>query len=167
MTGTLAVDVSIMAGAWGSALAGAPAAAEEAARAAAALSLDRGPAELSVVLADDAFVRDLNRRFRDRDRPTDVLSFPAGDQPAHGPRPLGDVVIAFETAARDAAAEGKALADHLRHLVVHGVLHLLGYDHGTDAEATRMEALEVRILAGLGVADPYGPRPPAQRAARP
>jgi probable rRNA maturation factor len=145
--------------------------AARAALAAAAPVLPRG-AELSLVLADDATVRELNCAWRGKDRPTNVLSFPAQelmpgepfpDAPADAPWPLGDVVLACETVAREAAGQGKDFADHLRHLVVHGVLHLLGHDHEDDAEAERMEGLERRILAGLGVADPYrepdaGPR---------
>jgi probable rRNA maturation factor len=87
----------------------------------------------------------------------DMLSFPvaAATWPPGAPRLLGDVVLAFETVAAEATAQGKALAHHLRHLVVHGVLHLLGYDHEAAGEAARMEALEVAVLAGLGVPDPY------------
>lgn len=113
-------------------------------------------AELCVHLADDAQVRELNARWRGLDKPTNVLSFPAVD-PAHlaGARLLGDIVLAYETVAREAEAEGKPLADHFRHLIVHGFLHLVGFDHETDAEAEVMEAMETRILARLGVADPY------------
>jgi probable rRNA maturation factor len=116
------------------------------------------PAELSIVLGDDALLRRLNRLWRGQDKPTNVLSFPAerGTPRAAGaPLLLGDVVLAFETVAREANAQGKHLADHLRHLVVHGVLHLLGYDHARAAEARRMEALERAVLCRLGVADPY------------
>ena len=118
--------------------------------------------EICVVLADDDTVRDLNRRFRGVDRPTNVLSFPisdAGEQPvASGvPAMLGDVYVAFETASAEAANENKDLADHLGHLVVHGVLHLLGYDHLTDADAETMERLEARILGQFGIRDPYDP----------
>jgi probable rRNA maturation factor len=121
-------------------------------------------AELSLVLADDAELRALNRRYRGQDKPTNVLSFPALDHPSAGSQPalppgapllLGDVVLAFETVAGEAEAQGKPLGDHLAHLVVHGVLHLLGYDHEVPAEAERMEALETAILAGLGIPDPY------------
>ncbi|MBI3453580.1 MAG: rRNA maturation RNase YbeY [Rhodospirillales bacterium] len=127
-----------------------------------------GPAaagEIAVVLADDAAVRALNLDYRGQDKPTNVLSFPVHDEdrspPAGAPTLLGDVIIAFGVAAHEAARDGKTLPDHLAHLVVHGVLHLFGHDHQDDAEATRMEALETRILAGLGVADPYRIAAPA------
>ena len=107
-------------------------------------------AELSVALADDAMIRRLNREYRAKDKPTNVLSFPA----AHGPL-LGDVVIAYETLLGEAREEGLAPADHLTHLTIHGLLHLLGYDHETEAEAVAMEAMETSILAGLGIADPH------------
>jgi probable rRNA maturation factor len=116
-------------------------------------------AEVSVLLADDARVRSLNRTWRGKDSPTNVLSFPAESGPVLGAIPgpvlLGDVVVALETARREAEAEGKPLADHLSHLLVHGTLHLLGHDHEEDAEAEAMEALEAKLLADLGVADPY------------
>ena len=97
-------------------------------------------------------VRDLNARFRDKDKPTNVLSFPAPESAAPH---LGDVVLAYGVCAAEAEAQGKTLSDHLSHLVVHGVLHLLGRDHEDDAEAEEMEAEEREILAGIGVADPY------------
>jgi probable rRNA maturation factor len=131
-----------------------------------------------VVLADDALVRQLNRDYRGKDRPTNVLSFPqvdgdgdegtgpredgpgaealGGDGAAPAPLLLGDVILAFETVEGEARAQGKPLGSHLSHLVVHGVLHLLGYDHESDEDADHMERLETRILAGLGIADPYG-----------
>jgi probable rRNA maturation factor len=116
--------------------------------------------EVSVVLADDALIRRLNRQWRRIDRATDVLSFPAYDErpPPRAPMLMGDVVLAFETVAREAQEQGKSLADHMRHLVVHGVLHLMGYDHEAPDEAERMEALETEVLARLGVADPYADR---------
>lgn len=113
--------------------------------------------EVSVTLADDAAVRELNREWRGKDKPTNILSFPMvqlrpGDRP--GPL-LGDLIVARETLEREAVAEGKSAPDHFRHLLVHGTLHLVGFDHETDADADAMEALEVRVLAGLGIADPY------------
>ena len=111
-------------------------------------------AEISVVLCDDAFIRELNRKWRGHDEPTNVLSFPSGDDPASAPL-LGDIVIAFATASREAVAAGKPLRDHVAHLLVHGFLHLIGHDHGEAAEAEVMEALERGTLARLGIADPY------------
>ena len=113
--------------------------------------------ELSLVFTDDAHIRALNSGWRGKDKPTNVLSFPAfptrrGDAL---PPMLGDVVLAAETVAAEAAGEGKPLADHITHLIVHGVLHLIGYDHETDAEAEDMEQAERRILAGLAIPDPY------------
>jgi probable rRNA maturation factor len=112
--------------------------------------------ELSLLLADDAAIRALNRDWRGKDQPTNVLSFPADAPPAPGaPLLLGDVALAYETVAREAAEQGKPIVDHTRHLLVHGILHLLGHDHEGEEEAARMEGLERSILAGLGVADPY------------
>jgi probable rRNA maturation factor len=114
--------------------------------------------EVSILLTDDVQVRSLNRAWRGKDSPTNVLSFPAdsGDPPQPGlPVLLGDIAVALETTRREAEAEGKPAADHLTHLVVHGTLHLLGWDHEADEAAERMEALETEILAGLGIADPY------------
>ena len=110
--------------------------------------------EISVLLADDEALRVLNRDYRGQDRATNVLSFP---QPqTAGPGMLGDIALAFETVAREAREQGKTLADHASHLMVHGVLHLLGYDHLNDEDALTMETLERCILASIGVADPYG-----------
>ncbi|MGH7045053.1 MAG: rRNA maturation RNase YbeY [Stellaceae bacterium] len=117
--------------------------------------------EIGISLADDAAQQRLNRDWRGVDRPTNVLAFPVWHRdmpvPPGAPLLLGDVVLAFETVAAEAAAQRKLLADHLMHLVVHGVLHLLGLDHLNEAEATLMEGLEATILAGLGVPDPYRP----------
>jgi len=118
------------------------------------------PLEISLVFTDDAEQRGLNRDYRHKDSTTNVLSFPNMDDaemaaPEGLPRLLGDVVLARETIAREAEAQGKSLADHTIHLLVHGTLHLLGYDHLETAAAAEMEALEVEILAGLGIADPY------------
>jgi len=118
-----------------------------------------GPSEgghVSLCLADDAALRALNLRWRGLDKPTNVLSFPAPPPGRRGdPTMLGDIALAYETLAREAEDLGVPLADHYRHLLAHGFLHLIGYDHETDAEAGRMEALETRILARLGVGDPY------------
>jgi probable rRNA maturation factor len=119
-----------------------------------------GGAEVSVLLCDDAAIAALNARWRGHEGPTNVLSFPAPHREgvalgADRPTPLGDIAIAFETVAREAADQGKPLPDHLAHLVVHGFLHLLGYDHELEGEAERMERLERDILAEIGIPDPY------------
>lgn len=125
---------------------------EEVARRAAEAALGAVEGDVVVLLTEDAAVRDLNARFRDKDRPTNVLSFPAAETAFPH---LGDVVLGFAYCAAEAESQGKILADHLSHLVVHGVLHLLGRDHEDDVEAEEMEAEEREILAALGVADPY------------
>jgi probable rRNA maturation factor len=118
-------------------------------------------AEVSVVLADDATVHALNRDYRGHDKPTNVLSFAnledaeAPEAPAGEPVLLGDVVLARETVLGEAAEQGKRAEHHLSHLCVHGLLHLLGYDHLAEADAAAMEDLERRILDRLGIADPY------------
>jgi len=117
-------------------------------------------AQAAIILTNDAAIRALNRRWRSRDEPTNVLSFPAAATKAAtgGRRYLGDIVIAHETTAREARADGKPFAHHLTHLAVHGFLHLLGYDHRSDEEAEVMERREREILARLGVPDPYAMR---------
>ena len=114
-----------------------------------------GEGDVSVLLTGDAAVRELNRAWRGIDRPTNVLSFPAAKQAAGLPPLLGDIAIAYETVAREAAEEGKSFLHHLAHLAVHGYLHLMGYDHQTDSEAEAMEALERDILRSLRIPDPY------------
>ena len=113
--------------------------------------------ELSLVFTDDAAIRELNNDWRDKDKPTNVLSFPAFQlKPGQKPGPmLGDIVIARETVVREAEDEEKPFDHHLKHLIVHGFLHLLGYDHLTEAEAEEMEQLERKILARLAIPDPY------------
>ena len=143
--------MEIEARAWSEALPDAGALVRQATAAALAHEL-RGDATLAVLLTDDATVRDLNARFRRQDGPTNVLSFPA---PANPDGLLGDIALAYGVCAREAAEQGKPLAHHLQHLVAHGVLHLLGYDHLTDPEAEAMEAIERQVLAGLGIPDPY------------
>ncbi len=149
-----ALEITIQDPLWAETVVSAASLARRAAAAALdAVSLPReGQLEVSLVLSDDARVRVLNRDYRDQDRPTNVLSFASGETPL-----LGDVVLARETVVREAAEQGKDAGDHLTHLVVHGVLHLLGYDHETDGDAAEMESLEVAILAGLKIGDPYAP----------
>ncbi len=117
-----------------------------------ALGMAQKSGGVTVLLADNAEVRALNARFRGKDTATNVLSFPS---PANPEDHLGDVALAFEICQREAAEQGKPLSDHLQHLVAHGVLHLIGYDHEDDGEAQVMEDLERHILESLGVADPY------------
>jgi probable rRNA maturation factor len=149
------IDIEIEDPAWTVALPDAEALARIAAKA--ALDSEGRSAEgVTLLLTGDATVRDLNLRFRDQDKPTNVLSFPAPANPEHF---LGDVALAYGVCAREAAEQGKPLAHHLQHLVAHGVLHLLGYDHIGDDEAEAMEGLERVVLAGLGVPDPYKPGP--------
>lgn len=150
------LDIMIEAGEW-SRLEGAEALAQRAAEAAVTVAEETDEDfEVSVMLTDDARIRELNRAWRHKDKPTNVLSFPAPEQPgAGGPRHLGDIALAYGTLVRESEEESKALADHFAHLIVHGVLHLLGYDHEDEEEAEAMEALEVKALATLGIADPY------------
>jgi probable rRNA maturation factor len=104
---------------------------------------------LTVKCADDKTVQALNAQFRGQNKPTNVLSFPNEDAP------LGDIILAYETVAREAVDQQKSFTDHTLHLVIHGTLHLLGYDHENDEEAEEMEALEIFYLAKLGIANPY------------
>lgn len=126
-----------------------------------AAALDGNPvstgAEVSVRIVDEQEGRQLNNNYRQMDYATNVLSFPPGDAdlPQGVPRSLGDVVICASVVEREAAEQGKVTADHWAHLLVHGVLHLLGYDHEAEQDASEMEALESRILAAGGVEDPY------------
>lgn len=171
MTSVLTVDVAIQAAEWPTLLPDAESTARE--TAVAAWSRVTGgsdsPAEISILLADDSAVQQLNREHRGQDRPTNVLSFPIGaaDAGVSSPVMLGDVVLACGVVAREAAAQGKPVAAHLRHLVVHGVLHLLGYDHETDPDAEAMESLEVEILQSLAIPNPYHYRETAEDTALP
>lgn len=141
-----------------------------AARALSRLGLDAAGYDIAVLGCDDARIAALNADFRGKPQPTNVLSWPDEDlspdqagampvspEPANrdDPVPLGDIAIAFDTCTRESAEQGKAFCDHVTHLLVHGVLHLLGYDHIRDADATVMEGLEVEILGKLGLGDPY------------
>jgi probable rRNA maturation factor len=142
------VDVVVLDPAWATALPGVERLVRKAARAA----LGAKVRSLTVALSDDRRVQALNKRDRRKDKPTNVLSYPSGEKAF-----VGDVVLARQTVWREAREQKKTPTDHVAHLVVHGTLHLLGYDHETsDADAERMEALERRILKTLGIADPYG-----------
>jgi probable rRNA maturation factor len=116
------------------------------------------PAEVSLLFTDDAHIRDLNRQWRNKDKPTNVLSFPAMAVHPGIPLPpvLGDVVLALGTVRREAVLEDKSFEHHLSHLILHGFLHLIGYDHEDEQEAEEMESAERRILARLAIPDPYG-----------
>ena len=113
------------------------------------------PVEIAVCLGDDHHMTHLNAQFRDKAEPTNVLSFPAEDTSSH----LGDIAMGFGIVAREAKESGKPIAEHFLHLLTHGVLHLLGYDHMADDEAEDMEAAERRILAAIDIADPYQSQP--------
>ena len=116
-------------------------------------------AEVAVRIVDPGEMRELNRDYRGRDSATNVLSFPAGlvaGLPAGEPVPLGDIVICAAVVRDEAGTQGKSTPDHWAHMLVHGALHLLGFDHQADADAAEMEALEIRLLAARGIADPYG-----------
>lgn len=116
-----------------------------------------GNMELCILFTDDDEIRKLNAEFRDKDKPTNVLSFPSGETqlPDGAPVMLGDIVLASGVVFREAEEQGKPLANHVLHLIVHGMLHLLGYDHEQDDEAEIMEALEIEALARLGLPNPY------------
>ncbi len=161
------IAVSVAAAGWTRALADAPAicrrAALSALRGAAVAGNGSDGAEISILLTGDAQSRNLNRDYRGRDEPTNVLSFPsfpaAGENtpplPPGAPLMLGDVIVAYETAEREARRDGKSLGDHLQHLIVHGVLHLQGFDQQTAAAARKMERREISVLKTLGVGNPY------------
>jgi probable rRNA maturation factor len=153
----LIVDVVPRAGAWDAASLGPDAIARAARAAFAAADPALGEAEVAIVLTDDAEQRRLNAGFRGKDAATNVLSFPAGAAP-HDPTqrsPLGDILLAYETIRREAEAENKDFEAHVAHLVIHGVLHLLGHDHEEDAAAVRMETMETELMTALGYADPH------------
>lgn len=155
----LALDISVEAGDWPplAELEAVCRRATDAAMAELARPLPPMGSELSVLFTDDSHIRALNAEWRGKDKATNVLSFPAFAPRLEGPVPplLGDIVLAAETVKREAEAEKKPFQNHLAHLVLHGFLHLLGYDHETDGEAEEMESMERRVLARLAIPDPY------------
>lgn len=155
----LAIDVLIVSGRWKAAERPKSIVQRAVAQAAARTSTKR--AELAIVLTDDLGIRTLNRDWRGIDKATNVLSFPAKNAADH----LGDVVLAFETIAREARSEQKPFAHHLAHLAVHGFLHLVGYDHERSKDAAAMERTEREILHELAIPDPYRAAVPKARAA--
>ena len=157
----LTIDVIVGSELWKDA--GKPKATVQRAVTRAAAMLSTTGSELAIVLTDDSAIRALNREWRGVDEATNVLAFPTKYAMAGH---LGDIVLAFETIAREARFERKPLAHHLAHLAVHGFLHLLGYDHQNDKDATVMERLECEILRRLAIPDPYRPTPAARHASR-
>lgn len=117
------------------------------------------PAEVSVVLADDDFVQELNREYRGKNMPTNVLSFETAMKPSKGqPFIAGDIIVAYQTVVKEAIEQGKTFESHLAHLLIHGTLHLLGEDHLTDRQAQKMESKEIEIMKKLGYENPYKER---------
>ncbi len=154
---TIEIDITLEAGEWPEEAALRDCAENACSAVLKELDVSGQASELSLVFTDDAAIRVLNREWRRQDKATNVLSFPAFEM-APGkslPPMLGDIIIAFETVSAEAALEGKPFAHHLAHLVVHGLLHLLGYDHENDADANEMEDLERKVLARLAIPDPY------------
>ena len=128
---------------------------------AAARALSTAKGEVSIVLTDDSAIAKLNRDWRGIDKPTNVLSFPAsGRKAGQGERMFGDIVIAYETLERESRNENRVFLHHLAHLTVHGFLHLIGYDHETDAQAEEMEGLESKIMTRMNMPDPFVARDP-------
>lgn len=161
----IAIDIRIAAGhsagGWRKALPNPSAAIRRAVQAALKSELPKGAATgLSILLTDDAEMQKLNAGWRAKDKPTNVLSFPAeaAVDPARPPDYLGDIALGLTTCRKEAKEQGKTFADHVAHLTVHGVLHLLGYDHMDEDQANAMEPREAEILASIGIADPYRPK---------
>jgi probable rRNA maturation factor len=155
---SLSVNIDIEQASWSAAIPDLEQITRETAQSAWNRVCTKGNDEVSILFSNDDTLRDLNRRFRGKDKPTNVLSFPCANAPAMPPmmpRNLGDIAISFETVSAEAARDDKPLQDHIRHMIVHGLLHLLGHDHETDREAEAMESLERDILLVFGVSDPY------------
>ncbi len=160
MSSNLDLTIQVPCQAWNGAISGVEAVCRRAAQAAFdAASANAGlpgcPIEASVVLADDSMIRSLNRQYRDRDEATNVLSFASHEMLPGDVFSLGDIIVSYQTALAESQETGKGIDDHLCHLVVHGMLHLLGHDHMNDVDAGRMEPLEIAVLSGLGVANPF------------
>jgi probable rRNA maturation factor len=153
------IEIEVEDSRWTASLPHAAGAAREAAVIALAAVKNGSDRAVAILLTNDERMRDLSRRFRGEDRATNVLAFPS---PAGTADTLGDIALGYGVCAREAREQAKPLADHLRHLVVHGVLHLTGHDHQRADEAARMEALEVELLGRLGVPDPYAEREDAE-----
>ena len=149
------IEIQIRHAAWRIALPEVHRVTRRAANAALAMEPHSEIGELSIVLADDNMLRTLNDDYRGINKATNVLAFAYGDNGERGT--LGDVIISLERTTAEAKQDGRGLSDHLSHLIIHGVLHLLGYDHGNDDDAETMEALEIRALADMGINDPYAP----------
>lgn len=153
---TLHIDICIEDGRWNE-MAGLDALLSRALRTAAGMAAaGRNGGSVSLLLGDDARLRQLNRQFRGKGRATNVLSFPPATL-APGETLIGDIALSYDTVQREARRDGKAMRDHLTHLAVHGLLHLFGYDHENEGDARIMERMETDILARLGIADPYAP----------
>lgn len=155
----LEIDISVDTGQWPDEAALISLAANAAEAVAAEIDVDFSDREVSLLFTDDSRIGQLNADWRGKAKPTNVLSFPAPQLPQGEPgsarSTLGDIAFGYETVAREAADAGLTMADHITHLFVHGLLHLLGHDHEDDVAADAMEGLETAILARLGVADPY------------
>lgn len=151
------IDISVDEDRWGEASLWSPLAQQCIAETTQHLKMAQSDSELSILLTSDAAIQSMNAQWRGKDKSTNVLSFPAmaGGKPGLMPPLLGDIVLAFETISHEAQIEGKQLEHHVAHLIIHGFLHLLGYDHETDAQAREMEAMESLILGKLNIDDPY------------
>jgi probable rRNA maturation factor len=162
------LTVLVEAARWRKLLPTAPSLVRRAARTALAAAGPDRPAELAIVLVDDRRQRALNKQWRGKDKSTNVLAFPgAVAVPVGTPLPLGDIVLAIGTIEEEADVQSKKLADHVTHLVIHGTLHLLGYDHDLPSRAKRMETLETKLLSQLRIADPYKPAGRTRAARQP